>query len=104
MTRDEATIILETRQNFGTTYAEVVAWSVPSSDRYPGGVRYSMQYGTVDGETIIRYDNFPDHPGAAQHHKHIGETRVKNVDFEGVLPLFRQFKEEVNTHENGQWK
>jgi hypothetical protein len=41
----------------------------------PEGLKYSMQYGTTDGETIIRYDNSPDHPNAAHHHKHRSDTR-----------------------------
>ncbi|MFC6907251.1 toxin-antitoxin system TumE family protein [Halalkalicoccus tibetensis] len=101
---DDATLLLETRQNFGDTYAEVRAWDVPPSERYPDGVHYSMQYGTTDGSLIFRYDNFPDHPGAAEHHKHIGESRVEDIDFPGVLDLYRRFKAEVNDHENGQWK
>ena len=47
---------------------EITAYEVPTSDRYPEGIKYSMQYGNAAGETIIRYDNFPDHPDAAHHH------------------------------------
>lgn len=101
---DDTTLLIETRQNFGATYAEVRAWDVPPSERYPDGVRYSMQYGTIDGSLIFRYDNFPDHPGAALHHKHTSDSRVEDIEFPGVLALFRRFKQEVNDHENGQWK
>lgn len=94
---DAATLLLGERVNFEGRYAEVRAWSVPKSDRYPGGVKYSLQYGDYDGHTIIRYDNFPDHPDAAHHHKHT-PGGVKDVDFEGVLPLYQQFKTEVNNY------
>lgn len=57
-----------------------------------------MQYGSTDGGTILRYDNFPDHPGAPIHHKHVGEDSVDSVDFEGVRPLYRRFKREVRDH------
>ncbi len=57
-----------------------------------------MQYGTVDGETIVRYDNFPDHPGAALHHKHTPDGRVENVDFPGLEALYERFKAEVRKH------
>ena len=57
-----------------------------------------MQYGHTDGETIIRHDNFPDHPGATKHHKHTEEGAVENVEFPGLLPLFQQFKQEVRNY------
>ncbi|QRV14232.1 hypothetical protein JMJ58_14950 [Haloterrigena salifodinae] len=98
MAGDEpATLLFRERENFGDRYAEVRAWDVPDSDRYPDGVKYSLQYGTLDGETIIRYDNFPDHPGSAHHHKHTRDG-VENVDFDGVHPLYKQFKNEVNEY------
>lgn len=99
----DATLLVKTRQNFGETYAEVRVWDVPRSERYPEGIRYSMQYGTVDGTTILRYDNFPDHPDAATHHKHLDDRRVVDVEFRGWKALFRRFKAEVNENENGKW-
>lgn len=97
------TELLSTQQTFGNIYAEATAWEVPPSDRYPDGVKYSMQYGTTDGDTIFRYDNFPDHPGAPRHHKHIGDETVEPVEYTSLFEVFRQFKEEVNNHENGHW-
>ena len=75
----------------------------PRSERYPDGVKYSMQYGHSDapeGEdgTIIRYDNFPDHPGAPLHHKHTEDGEIERVDYDGVLDLYHDFKEEVRNH------
>ena len=95
---ESATLLLRERENFAMRYAEVRAWDVPDSERYPDGVKYSFQYGELDGETIFRYDNFPDHPGAAHHHKHTREGAVEAVDFTGILPLYRQFESEVNDH------
>ena len=95
---DSATLRFRVRKNFGDRYAEARAWSVPSSDRYPEGVKYAFQYGTLDGETIIRYDNFPDHPGAAPHHKHTADGDVVPVDFDGVGPLFERFQSEVRAY------
>ncbi|WP_256684603.1 toxin-antitoxin system TumE family protein [Halococcus qingdaonensis] len=97
---DGATQVLDVKERFpeNGTLAAVTAWRVPDSDRYPNGVRYSMQYGRIEGKTIIRYDNFPDHPGAAKHHKHVGEEEVEDVEFRGLSSLFRRFKQEVRTH------
>jgi len=80
------------------TYVEVEAYSVQASDRYPEGVKYSMQYGTTDGRTLVRYDNFPDHPDAPNHHKHTADGSVEATDFDGVRQLFERFKTEVRTH------
>lgn len=102
MTGDDgdATKVLDVVERFrrNGTYVEIEAYSVPASDRYPEGVKYSMQYGTTGGETVIRYDNFPDHPGAPNHHKHTADGSVENVDFGGVRPLFDRFKQEVRNH------
>ncbi|OVE86034.1 toxin-antitoxin system TumE family protein [Natronolimnobius baerhuensis] len=95
---DEAVAVIDVTKDFGETFAEIRAWNVPSSDRYPDGVKYSMQYGTTDGETIIRYDNFPDHPDAAQHHKHLSNGDVEDIEFTGLEPLYDRFKQEVRTH------
>lgn len=95
---EEAAPLISVTKDFGETYAEVRAWAVPESDRYPDGLKYSMQYGTTDGETIIRYDNFPDHPDAAPHHKHLADETVQDVEFEGIEALFDRFKAEVRNH------
>lgn len=95
---DDAVAVLDVTKDFGERYAEVTAWRVPASDRYPEGIRYSMQYGNVAGETIFRYDNFPDHPGAARHHKHTAEGDVEAVEFGTLSELYERFKREVNQH------
>lgn len=92
------TLLLRERENFETRYAEVEVWDVPESDRYPDGVKYSFQYGNFDGETIVRYDNFPDHPDAPIHHKHEQDGDVKGFEYEGVTALYQRFKSEVNNH------
>ena len=57
-----------------------------------------MQYGRIDGGTIVRYDNFPDHPGASRHHKHTETGSVEDIEFPGLRPLFQRFKQEVRNH------
>jgi len=61
-------------------------------------VKYSFQYGGFDGDTVFRYDNFPDHPGAPHHHRHTRDGSVEGVEFESVAALFQRFKSEVNDH------
>ena len=92
---DRARLLLREREHFGDRYAEVKAWVVPSSDRYPEGIKYRFQYGTHEGETIIRYDNFPDHPDAGHHHKHSNEGVD---DIGGLLAQYQRFKQEVQEY------
>lgn len=94
---EEARPVLHVTKDFGDRYVEVSAFRVPESDRYPEGIKYSMQYGNAAGETIVRYDNFPDHPDAAHHHVHRSDGSVEDVEFDGVLALFERFKSEVIT-------
>jgi hypothetical protein len=96
----DATKVLEVAKRFpeNDTYVEVEAYRVPASDRYPEGIKYSMQYGTTDGKTVVRYDNFPDHPEAANHHKHTADGSVESIDFDGIRPLFERFKREVRNY------
>lgn len=54
--------------------------------------------GNVAGETIVRYDNFPDHPGASRYHRHQADGEVAAVDFESVRDLYERFKHEVRNH------
>jgi len=109
---DGATLVIDRREEFTDTYAHARAWIVPASDRYPDGVKYSFQYGAknestteTDNEdgTIIRYDNFPDHPNAPIHHKHLPDGTVDPVEFTGVRPLFEQFRTEVTKDYDEHW-
>ena len=95
---DEAELLVDVTRDFGDHHAEVSAYRVPESDRYPDGIKYSMRYGNAAGETIVRYDNFPDHPGAAHHHKHRDDGSVEDVEFEGLRSLFERFRSEVREH------
>jgi hypothetical protein len=95
---DGARKVIDVTEDFGDRYAEVAAWRVPASDRYPEGVKYSMQYGNAAGETIVRYDNFPDHPDAARHHKHTADGTVEEIEFEGLRPLYERFETEVRNY------
>lgn len=53
--------------NDGSRY-EMIATSIPKCDDYPDGVKYRFQYMAEDGRTLLRFDNFPDHPGVERHH------------------------------------
>jgi len=95
---DEVQQVVNVTKDFGGHYTEMSTVRVPASDRYPEGSTDSMQYGNAAGETIIRYDTFPDHPDAAHHHKHRADGSVEDVDFDGLQALFQRFKSEVIEH------
>ncbi|QLH81196.1 toxin-antitoxin system TumE family protein [Halosimplex pelagicum] len=67
-------------------------------DAYPSGWRYALHYGTVDGETILRYDNA--HGDTKGHEKHTGGD-VESVDFPGMTPLYEEFPERVRADLEG---
>lgn len=99
----DARLVLEVDRQFNGTFVDVSAWSVPKSDRFPDGVKYSMQYGRRDvpegkDGTIVRYDNFPDHKGAPRHHKHTESGDVEGAEFRGVQELYQRFKQEVRDY------
>ncbi|MDQ2074428.1 DUF6516 family protein [Haloarcula sp. H-GB4] len=81
-------------RDFGDRSVEITAYQVHISDCYPEGIKYSMQYGNAAGETIILYNNLPNHPDAAHHHKHRADSTVVDVKFDCHQPLFQPFKSE----------
>ena len=97
MTQDDsdAELLFREQETFEETNTDVRALDVPVSDRYPDGIKYGMQCSERDEETIFRYDNFPDHPGAAHHHKHLADESVVDIEFTGVWDLYEQFTHEV---------
>lgn len=67
----------------------VKALAVPESEKFPEGVKYRMHYGTLDGETILRYDN-----SHGRHERHsCGEREA--IDFPGLESLYRRFVREI---------
>lgn len=66
---------------------------VPRSRQYPEGIKYRMHYGTLDGETILRYDN-----SHGVHERHEGGD-VERITFPGLAELHARFREEVTDRE-----
>lgn len=61
------------------------------SDQYPCGYDYTLHYGTIDGETLLRYDN--------AHERHKGHERhtpagVTEIEFPGMEALVQRFERE----------
>jgi hypothetical protein len=84
-----ATLLLEDTRLEGDHVYNVVAWRVPKSEVYPEGVKYRFHYGTIDGQTILRYDN--SH-GVHERHTPAG---VSIVDFPDLWQHYRRFRMEI---------
>lgn len=67
------------------------AMSVPESSKHPEGIKYRFHYGTIDGETLLRYDN-----SHGVHERHEGES-TEEIDYPGIAELHRRFSNEVET-------
>lgn len=64
-------------------------------DTYPSGTRYSMHLGTLEGVTLLRYDNA--HEATKGHEKHTGAAETR-VDFPGLGPLLVKFYSEADVY------
>jgi hypothetical protein len=68
---------------------------VPQSDDYPLGLKYSFQYMDVDGTTLLRFDNYPHHPGVDTHHRHTCES-VESIEYTDINDHIDRFYEEMD--------
>ncbi len=79
----------------GTRY-EMVATLVPETEEYPEGVKYRFQYMDEDGRTLLRFDNFPHHPGVDRHHYHAPDGVHDDVEYTGLLAHVQKFRDEMD--------
>jgi hypothetical protein len=84
-----ATLLVDETLVEGNHVYNAIAWSVPESAAHPEGVKYRFHYGTLDGKTILRYDN-----SHGVHERHT-PTGVSVVDFPGLWEHYRRFRVEV---------
>ncbi|PSP37241.1 hypothetical protein BRD20_10425 [Halobacteriales archaeon SW_8_65_20] len=95
----EATVVYEDRGSFddGTRY-EMIATAVPESDQYPEAVKYRFQYMAEDGRTVLRFDNFPDHPDVDQHHYHTTDGVYDDIEYTDLETHIRTFHAEMDDY------
>ncbi|WP_436902145.1 toxin-antitoxin system TumE family protein [Halovenus halobia] len=84
----------------GSRY-EMVVTEVPQSDDYPEGIKYRFQYMAEDGRTLLRFDNFPDHPGVDRHHYHTSGGVYDDIEYTGSKDHIRKFYERMDTLRSG---
>mgnify|MGYP006284633481 FL=1 len=58
MASDDVEVVLDReRETEDGHVVRVKAMRVPESEKFPAGVKYRFHYGTLAGDTILRYDN-----------------------------------------------
>jgi hypothetical protein len=64
-----------------------------TDEKYPCGYDYTLHYGTLDGETLLRYDNA--HERQKGHERHTPDD-VEPVNFPGMSDLIDRFEDEID--------
>lgn len=73
-------------------YVEHVRIRRTDDEQYPSGWDYALHYGTVAGETLLRYDNA--HERSKGHERHTPDG-TEEIDFPGMVDLLERFQDEV---------
>ena len=60
--------------------------------KYPCGYDYALHYGTIEGETLLRYDNAHEQHKGYERHTPEG---IAEIEFPGMAELIRQFESEI---------
>lgn len=73
----------------------VISVTIRKTDdsQYPCGWDYSLHYGTLEGETILRYDNAHEHEKGHERHTRDG---IEEIEFPGMDDLQTRFDREVD--------
>ena len=92
-----STVVYEDSGTFDDeTRYEMIATEIPTSDDYPEGIKYRFQYMDEDGRTVLRFDNFPDHPGVGRHHYHTPDGVYDDIEYTTLGDHVRTFYDEMD--------
>ena len=72
---------------------EAVTIRKTNAEKYPCGYDYSLHYGTLDGKTLLRYDNA--HERTKGHERHTQDS-VEEIEFPGMMELYQRFQDEIS--------
>jgi len=94
-----STVIYEDQDTFddGSRY-EMIATEIPTSSEFPEGIKYRFQYMTEDGRTLLRFDNFPDHPGVDRHHYHTPDGVYDDLTYTTLKDHIQTFYNKVDQY------
>lgn len=88
-------VVYDHRHVEGGLIERVELGSATDLDTYPSGVRYAMHIGTLDGLTLLRYDNA--HEATKGHEKHTAVDDT-TIEFPGLEPLLVRFFSEADVY------
>lgn len=88
----DVTVVLEYETTHAGTHVENVTIYRTDDDTYPSGWKYSLHYGRIGGEALLRYDNA--HERAKGHEKHTCDG-VERIEFPGMNVLYHRFVREI---------
>lgn len=80
---------------FPGDFVESVTIRTTDDSKYPSGWDYSLHFGTVIGDLIVRYDNA--HERTKGHERHT-PARTEEIEFPGMFELLARFEREVNSY------
>lgn len=69
-------------------------------ETYPSGWKYSLHFGEVGGDTVLRYDNAHEDTRGHERHAH---NDVEIIEFPGMIALYDRFKREVEEQSPVTW-
>lgn len=84
----EAETIVDT-VDYDGDYVKSITIIRTDSDEYPDGWKYRLHYGTVDGRTVVRYDN-----SHGVHERHTGD-KVEEIEFASMTEILERFRRET---------
>lgn len=92
MRSDDVDVVRNYRRIVGDHVIRVKIMRVPETEKFPEGIKYRLHFGTLDDETIVRYDN-----SHGVHERHDG-NEVTVVEFPGIDALVDRFERDVGNH------
>lgn len=87
-----AVVVRDYETAHGPGHVESVTIIRTDAEVYPSGWKYSLHYGEIGGQTLLRYDNA--HEPSKGHERHT-PGGVETIDFPGMEPLYRRFRREI---------
>lgn len=90
-TDDVVELVNEDIEPEANTVARMRVLAVPESEKFPEGMKYRLHYGTVGGDTIVRYDN-----SHGVHERHTADGLDDEYTFPGYVEVRTRFRWEVD--------
>lgn len=96
---DDVTVVRDEIEAYADgTVARIRILAVPTSERFPEGVKYAFHYGEASAnDPIIRFDN---HHGP--HELHLGPVTFE-IEYPGLAPLYQAWRAALPAEKRPDW-